>query len=228
MTTMKLKLPKRLRNLQSSYEQAYHVFKQDKHLRWFQNQGTVVLELELQDRSLEVVATPLQAAVIDSFARKPRRTLEKLAKKIGLDIASFDEEKLLKHAVNFWINEGVLSNVFWDPKGRECVMLNEEVAQALPGERSEILETEEGPIMESASERRLAFKQGRWPELEAFLHAQGAATTDDIVTKVFGVSKDLRLSHEEEAKHVEAFLGSLVREGLISYHAEDQGYWMLT
>ena len=42
-------------------------FKPDKKLHWLPQLGTITLELELQDRTVEVDVTPLEAAVIGFF-----------------------------------------------------------------------------------------------------------------------------------------------------------------
>lgn len=141
MTTMRLKLPRELTRLQREYERAYVTFKQDKHLQWFRNHGTVVMEVELQDRSLEVNATPLQASVLEAFKKRKTRTLTSLARRVGVKMSAIEEEKMLRHAINFWINEGVLSAIFWDADGQESVKLNEELPDEEPIERSEIRES---------------------------------------------------------------------------------------
>lgn len=42
-------------------------FKPDKKLHWLPQLGTITLELELQDRTIEAEVTPLEAAVIGLF-----------------------------------------------------------------------------------------------------------------------------------------------------------------
>ena len=50
------------------YHQAFVRHKPDKFLRWLPLLGSVNLKLELEDRTVEVEATPVQAAVIECFA----------------------------------------------------------------------------------------------------------------------------------------------------------------
>jgi len=54
--------------MQSEYE--FTVFKPDKKLKWLPHLGTVQLEIELEDQSLEVDVPPLEAAFIELFSEK--------------------------------------------------------------------------------------------------------------------------------------------------------------
>ena len=56
--------------MQSEYAQEFAVFKPDKKLKWLPHLGTVQLEIELEDRKLEVDVPPLEAAFIELFSQK--------------------------------------------------------------------------------------------------------------------------------------------------------------
>jgi anaphase-promoting complex subunit 2 len=56
--------------LQEQYAEEFAIFKPDKKLRWLPHLGTVHLELQLEDRSIEVDASPLEAAFIELFSEK--------------------------------------------------------------------------------------------------------------------------------------------------------------
>lgn len=94
--------------------------------------------------------------------------------------------------------------------------------------------------METASERRRAIRDGHWPAVEAYLHAHGSATTNDIVRDALGIVRPRRArsssaapnastsvslddespdmaAYEDDVRAAEAFLGSLARDGLLSY-----------
>jgi len=49
------------------YENGFTEFKPDKKLHWLPQLGTIILELELRDRTIEAEVTPLEAAVIGHF-----------------------------------------------------------------------------------------------------------------------------------------------------------------
>jgi len=56
--------------MQSEYAHEFTVFKPDKKLKWLPHLGTVQLEIELEDRTLEVDVPPLEAAFIKLFSEK--------------------------------------------------------------------------------------------------------------------------------------------------------------
>ena len=55
------------RRVQDRYADGFMEFKPDKKLHWLPQLGTITLELELQDRTIEAEVTPLEAAVIGFF-----------------------------------------------------------------------------------------------------------------------------------------------------------------
>ena len=61
---MVLTWPHRVQDL---YENGFTEFKLDKKLHWLPQLGTIMLELELQDRTIEAEVVPLEAAVIGLF-----------------------------------------------------------------------------------------------------------------------------------------------------------------
>jgi len=56
--------------MQSDYAHESTVFKPDKKLKWLPHLGTVQLEIELEDRTLEVDVPPLEAPFIELFSEK--------------------------------------------------------------------------------------------------------------------------------------------------------------
>jgi hypothetical protein len=58
------------RRVQDQYANGFTEFKPDKKLHWLPQLGTITLELELQDRTIEAEVTPLEATVIGLFEEK--------------------------------------------------------------------------------------------------------------------------------------------------------------
>ena len=56
--------------LQTDYAHEYTVFKPDKKLKWLPHLGTVQLEMQLEDRVVDVDVPPLEAAFIELFSEK--------------------------------------------------------------------------------------------------------------------------------------------------------------
>jgi anaphase-promoting complex subunit 2 len=67
-----LKLPGQLGKLAKQYEASFTKLKPEKRLEWLPTLGSVTLEVQLKDRTLEIDATPLQAAVLEMFDKKGR------------------------------------------------------------------------------------------------------------------------------------------------------------
>ena len=58
------------KRLQDLYAQEFSIFKPDKKLKWLPHLGTVRLELQLDDRTVEADVPPLEAAFIEMFSNK--------------------------------------------------------------------------------------------------------------------------------------------------------------
>lgn len=56
--------------MQEEFEKEFTEHKAGKRLRWMNNLGTVSLDIELEDRTISVEATPLEAAVIELFSEQ--------------------------------------------------------------------------------------------------------------------------------------------------------------
>jgi anaphase-promoting complex subunit 2 len=107
--------------LQEGYAKEFITFKPDKQLRWLPHLGTVHLGVELQDRTVEAEATPLEAAIIELFSEKGESlvtpldasadsryldtwTVDELIPRLG----SVDHAPTVK-ALNMWADKGVLT-----------------------------------------------------------------------------------------------------------------------
>ena len=55
---------------QDAYAKEFHTFKPDKKLYWLPHLGTVSLEIELQDRTVNANVPPFEAAIIELFSEK--------------------------------------------------------------------------------------------------------------------------------------------------------------
>lgn len=88
--------------MQQQYETAFHHFKPDKRLRWLQHIGTAVVKLELEDRVVEVEATPLQASISELFEGQVVWDAAAMGERLGVDLAQ------VRNGLAFWANEGVV------------------------------------------------------------------------------------------------------------------------
>ncbi|PPQ79767.1 hypothetical protein CVT25_003320 [Psilocybe cyanescens] len=98
-----LAMPGQFKTLQDEYAHEFSVFKPDKKLKWLPHLGTVQLELELEDRTVEVDVPPLEAAFIELFADQTVWILDDLISSVG----SVDRSSAIK-ALSTWVDHGVL------------------------------------------------------------------------------------------------------------------------
>ncbi|EIN12815.1 ubiquitin-protein ligase [Punctularia strigosozonata HHB-11173 SS5] len=99
-----LNLPSQLQSIQQEYTKQFTTFKPDKKLRWLPHLGTVDLELQLEDRTVNAEVTPLEAALIEHFSEKPVWDIDDLVKILG----SVDRTVVLKALIT-WEDLGVLA-----------------------------------------------------------------------------------------------------------------------
>jgi anaphase-promoting complex subunit 2 len=101
-------IPAEIKELQDLYEQAFEGLKKKRKLTWLQSAGTVEVELELEDRVIQVPdASTWQAAVIYQFdsEKRDRWSINQLAHHLSMD------ESLARNAVLFWCGKDVLREV---------------------------------------------------------------------------------------------------------------------
>jgi len=107
LATSAFRFSPRLVDLLKTFEQTYTAQKVDRRLRWLPQLGSVELDVELQDRTLNLEVTTLQASVIELFGTLDTWTLTQLRKtlKIRTNLS------LLRNALYFWSNHEVLKEV---------------------------------------------------------------------------------------------------------------------
>ncbi|EFP82746.2 uncharacterized protein PGTG_08942 [Puccinia graminis f. sp. tritici CRL 75-36-700-3] len=97
----------RLVELLKAFEQTYTAQKVDRRLRWLPQLGSVEIDVELEDRTLSLEVTTLQASIIEMFGISDTWTFARLrtALKIRTDLTS------LRNSLYFWSNQEVLKEV---------------------------------------------------------------------------------------------------------------------
>ncbi|CAH7688195.1 anaphase-promoting complex subunit 2, partial [Phakopsora pachyrhizi] len=97
------------RLLNKTFEQAYKRQKVDRILRWKSQLGSVSIAVELEDRTLNLEVSTLQASVIELFSKSYKYTVEQLKKKLRLK--SSKGMSLLRNTLYFWSNLEVLKEI---------------------------------------------------------------------------------------------------------------------
>lgn len=104
--------------MQEEYSKKYQELKPDKKLHWVHQMGTLKLSIELEAGTLEVDATPLEAAVIESFSEQ-RESISRCCTFSLPFIAMWNQmalsyklgvtEKTLLSALISWNEQGILA-----------------------------------------------------------------------------------------------------------------------
>ncbi|KAH7845369.1 hypothetical protein Vadar_001272 [Vaccinium darrowii] len=96
-------IPEPVDQLLSDYAKRFNEIKTPRKLLWKKNLGTVKLELQFEDRSLQFMVTPLHASIITQFQDQTSWTSKNLSAAVGVPI------DVLHRRINFWISKGILS-----------------------------------------------------------------------------------------------------------------------
>ncbi|KAG5644323.1 hypothetical protein DXG03_008681 [Asterophora parasitica] len=96
-------MPGQFQKLQEQYAHEFSIFKPDKRLRWIPQLGTIHLELQLEDRTIDAEVAPLEAAFIELFSTQTIWTVDELIAGVG----SVDRSAAL-NALLTWVDLGVL------------------------------------------------------------------------------------------------------------------------
>ncbi|KAG8718844.1 hypothetical protein FRC08_004268 [Ceratobasidium sp. 394] len=209
-----LKMPGQFQKMQESFEHEFEEHKAGKKLRWINNLGTVSLDVELEDRTVSVDATPLEAAVIELFSEKETWSLSDLASKLGLL-----EAALVRPATESWAARGVLKSL-----GNSEYRLLERAEDDAGSVRRPVLNLETATeVPTGSSEEELALQAAQmevfWNFTKGILTNLGALPTDRIQAML-----SLAPGYNKTAEQLAGFLDSARRRGLVDYN---DGLWKL-
>ncbi|XXG65538.1 hypothetical protein AAC387_Pa05g3213 [Persea americana] len=100
-----LNIPAAVDQLLSDYARRFHEIKTPRKLLWKKNLGTVKLELQFEDRTVQFTVAPVHAAIIMQFQEQTTWTSKNLAAAIGVPV------DMLNRRISFWISKGILSEM---------------------------------------------------------------------------------------------------------------------
>uniref|UniRef100_A0A6M2ESX1 Anaphase-promoting complex subunit 2 n=1 Tax=Populus davidiana TaxID=266767 RepID=A0A6M2ESX1_9ROSI len=98
-----LNVPEPVNQLLTDYAKRFHEIKTPRKLLWKKNLGTVKLELQFEDRTMQLSVAPIHAAIIMQFQDQTSWTSNRLATVIGVPV------DVLNRRMNFWISKGILT-----------------------------------------------------------------------------------------------------------------------
>ncbi|KAJ7064872.1 hypothetical protein C8F01DRAFT_1128556 [Mycena amicta] len=202
-------MPGQFQALQKDYAKEFSTFKPDKKLRWLPHLGTVHLELQLQDRKVDVDVPPLEAAFIELFSQKNVWTMDELVAGVG----SVDRTAALKALIT-WIDLGVLKedqeNVF---------RLLEVEEEAGPAPMRSVPMAVEEPTLTAAQQQQSDQMRLYWKFIEGMLTNLGPMPLD----RIQGMLR-LAPGYDQTTEQLGGFMEAAKRGGRVLVK---DGMWML-
>jgi len=98
-------MPTHLRSQFTEYETEYGKIKRGRKLAWMDQLGTIELDVHLEDRTISIETSPIQAAVLYAFQERDRMTITEVVGVLESGLAS------ARRAVMFWVLHGVLKEI---------------------------------------------------------------------------------------------------------------------
>ncbi|KAE9403240.1 hypothetical protein BT96DRAFT_964565 [Gymnopus androsaceus JB14] len=207
-------MPGQFRTLQEEYAKRYSTFKPDKQLRWLPHLGTVHLELQLEDRTIETNVPPLEAAFIELFSQQNVWTMDKLIDQVG---SSVDKAAALK-ALLTWVDLGVLKE-----EGNNTFSLLEvaDAAGTTPREPRAVANSAmELPSAPSVQQQQAEQMKVYWKFIEGMLTNLGSLPVDRIQNML-----KLAPGYDQTVEQLGIFMEAARLEGLVVVR---DGIWKLT
>ncbi|PPQ77098.1 hypothetical protein CVT26_004515 [Gymnopilus dilepis] len=209
-----LVMPGQFRKMQQDYAHEFAIFKPDKKLKWMPHLGTVQLELELEDRKLEVEVPPLEAAFIELFSERPDWALNDLINAVG----AIDRSAAIK-ALFTWVDYGVIKQQSEDI----FVLLERAEEDSLGPERERDISRPapvvEIPALSAGQQQQTEQMRVYWKFIEGMLTNLGSLPLDRIQTML-----KFAPGYDKTPEQLGYFLEAARREGLL---VVKDGVWRL-
>ncbi|KAL0961464.1 hypothetical protein HGRIS_006408 [Hohenbuehelia grisea] len=208
-----LVMPGQFLELHNQYALEFTKFKPDKKLRWFPHLGTVSLEIELEDRTVEAEVPPLEAAIIELFSQQNEWSIDGL-----VDATRVPDKTAILKALLTWVNLGVLR------EESETTFSLLEVAGDVPvGSREPIhrptAAEPELPHVVSIQQQQAEQMRMYWKFIEGMLTNLGALSLDRIQMML-----KFAPGYDRSIEQLATFLEAARREGLVVVR---DGIWKL-
>ncbi|XP_016992187.1 anaphase-promoting complex subunit 2 [Drosophila rhopaloa] len=198
-----LQLPEEIENEFKKYTKAYEAYKGNRTLNWRTVTGRVNIEIEIGDRTMEMVVSPTLAVIIYHFQNKSEWTIE--------DLSSITKvpPSALRRRLSFWQNHGLISET--TPGIFTLLEKESEKSQFEDMSLAEADEEDLESAMASASDQREEELQVFWSYIVGMLTNLDSMPIDRIhqMLKLFASHSGGVEFTQDELKH---FLQRKVRE----------------
>lgn len=142
-----MEFPEGLTKLFDKYKKAYEEYKGNRTLYWTPLNGKVNIEIEINDKKMEMSVTPAQATIIIHFQDQKQWELEKLSSLMNMP------QSVLRRRIGFWQLQGLIK----ETRENFFVLCDEDQPcdddEAMEASANVVMEEEE-TCMASASDQR--------------------------------------------------------------------------
>ena len=148
-----MEFPEAINKLFEKYKKAYEEYKGNRTLQWTPLNGKVNIEIEINDKKLDMFVTPAQATIIIHFQEQKVWELEKLSLLMNMP------QSVLRRRIGFWQLQGLIR----ETKENIFVLCDEDQPcdEAMETQSNVVVEEEE-TCMASASDQREEELQVFW------------------------------------------------------------------
>jgi anaphase-promoting complex subunit 2 len=140
-----MEFPEQINKVFEKYKKAYEDYKGNRTLIWTPLNGKVTIEIEINDKKLEMTVTPVQATIIIHFQEQKEWELEKLSTKMNIP------QSILRRRIGFWQLQGLIRET------RENIFTlcdDEQTAEESMEVQANVIVDEEETCMTSADDQR--------------------------------------------------------------------------
>ncbi|KAM5531321.1 hypothetical protein V8D89_015036 [Ganoderma adspersum] len=209
LQTGSFNMPGQFKDIQDAYAGEFHTFKPDKKLYWLPHLGTISLEIELQDRTVNAEVPPIEAAVIELFSTKDTWDVAELAAEIKVDRAA-----VLK-ALMTWVDLGVLKEE--DTTRYKLLEVAEDGPAGTKAVTRQVIE--DVPPILSVQQQQAEQMKVYWKFIEGMLTNLGALS----LVRIQGMLKFAN-GYDRTIEQLAEFMEAARREGLVTVK---DGMWKL-
>ncbi|XP_051146287.1 anaphase-promoting complex subunit 2 [Andrographis paniculata] len=212
-----LNIPRPVDQLLTDYSNRFHEIKTPRKLVWKKNLGTVKLELQFEDRTMQFSVTPLHASIISQFEDQTSWTSKNLAAAVGVPV------DVLNKRIYFWINKGILAESIQESGDHDFTLVEALVESGKAGPNSggsceELLAGDEDAEISVASVEDQLRKEMTVYEkfIMGMLTNFGSMALDRIhnTLKMFCISDP---AYDKSLEQLQSFLAGLVAEEKLEF-----------
>ncbi|TBU44447.1 hypothetical protein BD309DRAFT_958345 [Dichomitus squalens] len=211
LQTSSFNMPGQFKEIQDAYAKEFHIFKPDKKLHWLPHLGTISLEIELQDRTINAEVPPLEAAIIELFSSKDTWDVAELAAEMKVDKTAAIKALLT------WVDLGVLKEE--DVNHYKLLEVAEEAPAGTKTVSRPAVVIEEVSAVLTVQRQQAEQMKVYWNFIEGMLTNLGALS----LQRIQGMLK-FASGYDRTIEQLAEFMEAARREGLVTVK---DGMWKL-